>query len=670
MPLNAGQGQVNIPEGFPGNDDSVLIAGSPHPRAVRNGWNNQFVRRPGDGAGSPSTSSADEVTVVIVPAEQRTVFDDQVASTTEDFFWRGRHVRKGSTAGDWTQWVGGSPRDNAKGPVRFARNLNVIDVSFKTTHKGSTASVTVDVFDPFFRVNAIEFREKNTSTGFPSTGNWSTSWDASTGIRDQDTNLRRTERLPILAKHNSALDVQIRYHNETGKELKFDPGPIVFDQDDIAEIVNLGGNLTTDDKAVVSALTDTDGEGNRIFVTAADGTTSGLSDPSTGTNDGIINLGAGKRGGAVDTTVAISVDSKSFVKARGENDAGELGPVAFAKGQQRRSIGSTDINDGAVIAQKLTEGARSWDYSGDVSANDHDTVSWSSGTLRLADGTEFTISSDNTGNMTTRTYIYFDTADTAADFKTTTSQNTALQNDHIIVAVADAAPSTIEDAFVLAAFGDMNVESGRIGANSIKAAKIDVASLDAISADIGEITAGHMQSSSDTSGIWLEGSSVAPTTTWTDFMNLTPASSRSGRDQDYLHFETSTGEAFTVDDNGNVDMFGGSFSIRATSGDRISVENSAGGTRGELYVTAGDRFEIDALVSDMTFLSRAGDIRFFPGGSQGSTGSIVMSVGSAKPEFRDTVRSATDVPAGIDEFWEVEFAGKPNDRYFIPIYST
>lgn len=541
MPLNSDSGEVQIPAGFPGNDDSVLVTQHPHPDAIQNGWNSQVVRAPSDGAGNPSTG--EQETVSIKPAEVRLHVDEGVASTTEGYFWRGRHVKEGSTVGDWTAWVGGSPRDNAGGDIRFARNLNTIDVAFQTTHKASTASVTVNVFDPFRRVNAIEFRKKDTSTGFPSTNNWSTQWDGSTGIRDKDTTLRRTERLPILTKHNSALDVQIRYHNETGKELKFDPGPFVFDQDDVAEISQMSLSLTTGGDATVSAGVDNDGEGNKIFV-EVDGSSS-VADPSTISNDGVINLGTGERGGRVNTGINFTRGSSVFAKARGQNDAGSLGPVQgpISNVQTQKStvqdptpISSTQLKDGAVIASKLTEGARSWDYDGSISADDHDTISWTSGTIRLQDGTEYNISSDQTGNMGSRTYIYFDTNSAGSDFQTTTSQNTALADGKILVAVADAAPTTIEDAFFLAAFGDMNVESGHVGAKSIKAASIDVATIDAISGDFGTITAGL----------------IADSTNLARFMDLDATGN-----SDFLHVETTGGSTtFSVQADGDVTFKG------------------------------------------------------------------------------------------------------------------
>lgn len=118
-----------------------------------------------------------------------------------------------------------------------------------------------------------------------------------------------------------------------------------------------------------------------------------------------------------------------------------------------------------------------------------------------------------------------------------------------------------------------------------------------LTADIGEITSGHVQSSSDTSGIWLEGSSVAPTTTWTDFVNLTPASSRTGRDQDYLHFESSARKTFTVNEKGEVDIFGGDLSIQSSSDNRVAFETTSGGTRGEVYVSNNDNLTLESVLN-------------------------------------------------------------------------
>lgn len=77
-----------------------------------------------------------------------------------------------------------------------------------------------------------------------------------------------------------------------------------------------------------------------------------------------------------------------------------------------------------------------WSFSGVFSATDSDTVAWTAGTITLGDGTTFSISAGNTGNISALTYIYLDTAVSITVLQTTTTSGTAVGANKILVAVA------------------------------------------------------------------------------------------------------------------------------------------------------------------------------------------------------------------------------------------
>lgn len=109
MPLNASN-RLNLDP--PTGRTVVQFTIRPSSRAVAEGWNTQIQRAKST---NPSTDAITEVATV--PASRRVVNDRGVPSTTGGHFWRARHVKEGSTAGPWFDWVGGGPRTGPGGPV-------------------------------------------------------------------------------------------------------------------------------------------------------------------------------------------------------------------------------------------------------------------------------------------------------------------------------------------------------------------------------------------------------------------------------------------------------------------------------------------------------------------------------------------------------------------------
>lgn len=127
-------------------------------------------------------------------------------------------------------------------------------------------------------------------------------------------------------------------------------------------------------------------------------------------------------------------------------------------------------------------------------------VNWSSGTIRLNDGTTYSISSGNTGTVSALTYIYLDTAVSTTVLQTTTTYSTAVGSGKILIAAAQNDSNAIAASVIPfggqqpivngAQIAALSIVAGNIAAGAITATKISVSQLSAISADMGTITAG------------------------------------------------------------------------------------------------------------------------------------------------------------------------------------
>ena len=111
---------------------------------------------------------------------------------------------------------------------------------------------------------------------------------------------------------------------------------------------------------------------------------------------------------------------------------------------------------------------RGWIQTSVFSVSDADTVAWGAGTFTAADGTAYSISGGNTGNMAAKTYVYLDTAVSTTVYQTTTTATTAIGAGKVLIATAQN--GTGEAVFsVLAGAGGQNIDASSIVANSITA---------------------------------------------------------------------------------------------------------------------------------------------------------------------------------------------------------
>jgi len=102
-------------------------------------------------------------------------------------------------------------------------------------------------------------------------------------------------------------------------------------------------------------------------------------------------------------------------------------------------------------------------------ATDADTASWASGTIKTSDGTSYSITSGNTGNIAATTYVYLDPDTSITVLQKTTTATTAVGDEIILVAI---------------------VQKGATGAKCI----IDVISSQGTTVDGDRITTGKIES--------------------------------------------------------------------------------------------------------------------------------------------------------------------------------
>jgi hypothetical protein len=186
-------------------------------------------------------------------------------------------------------------------------------------------------------------------------------------------------------------------------------------------------------------------------------------------------------------------------------------------------VSSPKINAGVSVYNVEATGGTWiawWSTNVSWSASDYNTVAWSSGSIYLPDGTSLAVSSWNTGNMSSTTYIYYD-RDTSS-VSTTTSASASVGENKILLCVASPTSSWKKAEFQAFGTDDQstfihadNIAANTITANeiasntitaseiaswAITASKIDVNQLSAISANLGTITAWDISWTTVTAG--------------------------------------------------------------------------------------------------------------------------------------------------------------------------
>ena len=160
------------------------------------------------------------------------------------------------------------------------------------------------------------------------------------------------------------------------------------------------------------------------------------------------------------------------------------------------SLDGQYLSDGTVTNVKCKPSIQGWTHDLVFSVTDANTVSWTSGTITLADGTTYSIDAGNTGNMTAKTYVYLDTDVSSTTLQTTTAKANVVGDNKILIAICEN--STGEALFQVFGSDEQNIDGSNIRANSIQANEIAANTITA-----NEISANTITSSELTTGAFV-----------------------------------------------------------------------------------------------------------------------------------------------------------------------
>lgn len=167
------------------------------------------------------------------------------------------------------------------------------------------------------------------------------------------------------------------------------------------------------------------------------------------------------------------------------------------------------ITGGSVVTSALNKSVQSFTSDLVFSITDIDTVAWASGTIRTGDGTSYSISAGNTGNMAALTYIYLNVAVSLTVLQTTTTYSTAVGDGKILIA---AAQNGTTKASVIPYGGPAPIVTGdNISAGSILAANIAANTITAAQISTTLLYAGEI--TIDTAGLIKSGQTAYDTGT-------------------------------------------------------------------------------------------------------------------------------------------------------------
>lgn len=125
------------------------------------------------------------------------------------------------------------------------------------------------------------------------------------------------------------------------------------------------------------------------------------------------------------------------------------------------TAGQTLVDGGVIQTQGVAVGLKSWVHNIIFSATDKDTASWASGTVYFGDGSSQTVIAGNTGNITEKTYVYYDGSSV---LKKTTNAS-FISDSYILLATIDPADEDDEKAVITVS----RLPSGTISADQIVA---------------------------------------------------------------------------------------------------------------------------------------------------------------------------------------------------------
>ncbi len=155
------------------------------------------------------------------------------------------------------------------------------------------------------------------------------------------------------------------------------------------------------------------------------------------------------------------------------------------------SVSTAKIVNGAATSAKVDVAARGWTQTSAFTVTDSDTIAWGTGTFTASDGTAYSISAGNTGNMVAKTYVYLNTAVSTTAYQTTTTAATAVGDGKVLIAVCQN--NTSEAVFqVFGGNGGLNIDGSNIVTSSITTNEIAANTIVAGDIAANTITAGQI----------------------------------------------------------------------------------------------------------------------------------------------------------------------------------
>ena len=182
---------------------------------------------------------------------------------------------------------------------------------------------------------------------------------------------------------------------------------------------------------------------------------------------------------AVPTTEEVYLTERQVRAIINESLQNLTGTVRMLSGEITNQAGNVSITPLGTTLTALASGSllniQGWTFSGTFSASDSDTVAWTAGTLTFGDGTTYSISAGNTGNIAALTYIYFDAATSATVLQTTTTASTSVGANKVLLCTAknESGKNATFQAFNSKGVGTLitadNIAAGTITTNEIAA---------------------------------------------------------------------------------------------------------------------------------------------------------------------------------------------------------
>ena len=153
----------------------------------------------------------------------------------------------------------------------------------------------------------------------------------------------------------------------------------------------------------------------------------------------------------------------------------------------------------AIDSTKLNLADRGWTQTCVFSVTDLDTVSWGAGVYTASDGTAYSISAGNTGNMTARNYIYLDINVSTTTYQKTTTAVTAVGAGKVLI--GSAINGTVEATFIIfSGDGSSNINGADIALGSITTNEILAHTIVAGNIAASTITGNEIAASTITGG--------------------------------------------------------------------------------------------------------------------------------------------------------------------------